>query len=79
MPSFFKIAVLLVGGILAVLSPSNSTFFVAEDVFDLPPLPQEIHDFLQQCAPKLTPKCGEEIKEGIYHNGKVLMNVASCM
>lgn len=69
-------------GILAMLSPSNPTFFVAKDVLNLPavpqedvvalpPFPQEIHDFLQQCAAKLTPKCDEQIKEGIYNNGKV--------
>lgn len=65
--SFMKIAVLLVtsGIIMAVLS---SMLVVAEDVVSLPPLPQETHDFLEQCGAKLIPRCGEEMKASIYNN-----------
>lgn len=49
--SFMKIAILLVSGILAVLS--SSMLVVAEDVVSLPPLPQETHDFLEQCGAKI--------------------------
>ena len=63
----FKINLLLVSGLLML----TSILVVAEDLVPLPPLPKETHDFLETCGTKLKPNCGEEIKIGVYQNGKI--------
>lgn len=69
----FKInACLVVSVVVLGMLPSSVPAAAAavNDVVALPPLPQETHDFLEQCASKLTPNCGQEIKAAMYEDRK---------